>query len=144
EEAVAQQAGNLSREVQDVVAEARESGMGELGPQLETLAQHARLAENKAVANATRQASAALSTRDAGAAAAALGNLAAAARPAVAAVAPAPAGDDAFEEEDLRDIFLEEAREVVANGLAALQALAAEPGNLADMTTLRRAFHTLK
>ncbi|WP_332826581.1 hybrid sensor histidine kinase/response regulator [Ramlibacter sp.] len=54
------------------------------------------------------------------------------------------AEEDDDGEEELRDIFLEEAREVVGNGLAALEALAAEPGNLADLTTLRRAFHTLK
>ena len=60
--------------------------------------------------------------------------------------APAPAGD-AFpdnEEDELLDIFLEEAREVVTNGLAAVQALRAEPGDLSEQTTLRRAFHTLK
>jgi chemosensory pili system protein ChpA (sensor histidine kinase/response regulator) len=51
---------------------------------------------------------------------------------------------DADDGAELRDIFLEEAREVVQNGLAALQALRAEPTNLADQTTLRRAFHTLK
>src|SRR5690606_36296511 len=45
---------------------------------------------------------------------------------------------------ELREIFLEEAREVVQNGLAALQALADDPKSLGDMTTLRRAFHTLK
>ncbi|NJM43180.1 MAG: hypothetical protein HC858_02800 [Brachymonas sp.] len=45
---------------------------------------------------------------------------------------------------ELLDIFLEEAREVVGNGLAATQALIAEPNNLGEMTTLRRAFHTLK
>ncbi|MEJ5989692.1 Hpt domain-containing protein [Ramlibacter sp. PS3R-8] len=74
-----------------------------------------------------------------------------AAAPKVAAV-PAPAAssasvkaeEDDDGEEELRDIFLEEAREVVVNGLAALEALAQEPGNLADLTTLRRAFHTLK
>ncbi|MCC2635544.1 MAG: putative histidine kinase, CheA, partial [Ramlibacter sp.] len=54
------------------------------------------------------------------------------------------AEEDDDGEEELRDIFLEEAREVVGNGLAALEALDAEPGNLADLTTLRRAFHTLK
>ena len=48
-------------------------------------------------------------------------------------------GDD-----ELLSIFLEEAREVVDNGLQALQALADEPGNLSEQTTLRRAFHTLK
>jgi chemosensory pili system protein ChpA (sensor histidine kinase/response regulator) len=59
----------------------------------------------------------------------------------VAAVPPEPDADDGAE---LRDIFLEEAREVVQNGLAALQALQTDPSNLADQTTLRRAFHTLK
>lgn len=61
------------------------------------------------------------------------------AAPAVAAAADEDDGDD-----ELREIFLEEAREVVGNGLAAIEALASEPGNLADLTTLRRAFHTLK
>ena len=51
---------------------------------------------------------------------------------------------DADDGAELRDIFLEEAREVVQNGLASLKALNAEPTNLADQTTLRRAFHTLK
>lgn len=48
-------------------------------------------------------------------------------------------GDD-----ELLSIFLEEAREVVDNGLQALKVLAEEPGNLSEQTTLRRAFHTLK
>jgi len=52
--------------------------------------------------------------------------------------------DEDDEEQELQDIFLEEAREVVAAGLVALRDLAAEPSNLADQTTLRRAFHTLK
>ena len=48
------------------------------------------------------------------------------------------------EEDDLRDIFLEEAREVVQNGLTAIAALTANPGDTSELTTLRRAFHTLK
>ncbi|MBV8249405.1 MAG: Hpt domain-containing protein, partial [Comamonas sp.] len=48
-------------------------------------------------------------------------------------------GDD-----ELLSIFLEEAREVVSNGLQALRTLAEEPANLSEQTTLRRAFHTLK
>jgi chemosensory pili system protein ChpA (sensor histidine kinase/response regulator) len=44
----------------------------------------------------------------------------------------------------LRDIFLEEAREVVQNGLAAIDALAPDPGDVSQLTILRRAFHTLK
>lgn len=65
--------------------------------------------------------------------------------PVPAAIVAAPMADpDADDDSELRDIFLEEAREVVQNGLAALAALQAEPTNLADQTTLRRAFHTLK
>jgi chemosensory pili system protein ChpA (sensor histidine kinase/response regulator) len=45
---------------------------------------------------------------------------------------------------EIREIFLEEAAEVVQNGKAAIEALRTDPANLADQTTLRRAFHTLK
>ncbi|QTN27413.1 Hpt domain-containing protein [Rhodoferax sp. AJA081-3] len=63
-----------------------------------------------------------------------------------AAAAPvAPVVEELSEDEaELIDIFLEEAREVVQNGLAAVSALVEDPSNLADQTTLRRAFHTLK
>ncbi len=60
----------------------------------------------------------------------------------LAPVAVDDASDD--DEAELIDIFLEEAREVVQNGLVAVKALAEDPSNLADQTTLRRAFHTLK
>ena len=49
-----------------------------------------------------------------------------------------------LEEDDLQEIFLEEAREVIQNGLEALDALASDPLDLTQQTTLRRAFHTLK
>jgi chemosensory pili system protein ChpA (sensor histidine kinase/response regulator) len=66
----------------------------------------------------------------------------AAATPAVVkAVVAEPPDDDEME---LKDIFLEEAREVVQTGLAATQDLRADPADLAQQTTLRRAFHTLK
>ena len=45
---------------------------------------------------------------------------------------------------ELLDIFLEEAREVVVTGLAAVVALRTAPADLGEQTTLRRAFHTLK
>jgi len=61
------------------------------------------------------------------------------------AAAPAVVDEGGAEEDDeLLEIFLEEAREVVFNGQAAIKALAVEPSNLAEQTTLRRAFHTLK
>jgi len=61
--------------------------------------------------------------------------------PAAQASVVAEEDDDSAE---LQDIFLEEAREVVVRGQEALDALIADPSNLADQTTLRRAFHTLK
>jgi chemosensory pili system protein ChpA (sensor histidine kinase/response regulator) len=45
---------------------------------------------------------------------------------------------------ELLGIFLEEAREVVSHGRAALQVLTDAPANLSEQTVLRRAFHTLK
>jgi chemosensory pili system protein ChpA (sensor histidine kinase/response regulator) len=59
-------------------------------------------------------------------------------------VAPATVEDTADDDAELLDIFLEEAREVIANGQEAVTALESDPSNLADLTTLRRAFHTLK
>jgi len=63
-------------------------------------------------------------------------------------VAPTPAVARADEEDEddaeLRDIFLEEAREVVQNGFAAIAALHDNGGDFDQQTTLRRAFHTLK
>ncbi|MDD2609677.1 MAG: Hpt domain-containing protein [Giesbergeria sp.] len=47
-------------------------------------------------------------------------------------------------DDELLDIFLEEAKEVVGNGLAAVATLEENPGDLSEQTTLRRAFHTLK
>ncbi|MEC5213491.1 chemosensory pili system protein ChpA (sensor histidine kinase/response regulator) [Polaromonas sp. CG_9.5] len=49
-----------------------------------------------------------------------------------------------FEEDDLQDIFLEEAREVIVNALQAIEALAKDPADSEQLTVLRRAFHTLK
>ncbi len=66
----------------------------------------------------------------------------------VAAVATAPSApvivDAGDVDPELLEIFLEEAREVAGNGLVATQALVVEPNNIGEMTTLRRAFHTLK
>ncbi|MDQ6627138.1 MAG: Hpt domain-containing protein, partial [Pseudomonadota bacterium] len=47
-------------------------------------------------------------------------------------------------DEEMREVFLEEAREVVGDATAACAALKQSPGDLPLLTTLRRAFHTLK
>ena len=57
------------------------------------------------------------------------------------AASPVPVDD---EPDDMRDIFIEEAREVVATGQEALSRLDLDPQDLEAMTALRRAFHTLK
>ena len=51
---------------------------------------------------------------------------------------------DLAEDDEMREIFLEEAREVLENAGAAHAELAHAPDDLAQATTLRRAFHTLK
>lgn len=49
-----------------------------------------------------------------------------------------------LEEDDLQNIFLDEAREVVEAGLAAIAELGSYPDDTEELTILRRAFHTLK
>ncbi|MDD4999618.1 Hpt domain-containing protein [Thiomonas sp.] len=58
------------------------------------------------------------------------------------ATPPAEPEDDA--EDELIDIFLEEAREVIASGHEQLQQLHANLDDEGALTSLRRAFHTLK
>ncbi len=58
---------------------------------------------------------------------------------------PTPVGRTGLEDDaEMRGIFLEEAREVIGDAQRALAALAADGGDVAEMTTVRRAFHTLK
>ncbi|HSW19781.1 MAG TPA: Hpt domain-containing protein, partial [Ramlibacter sp.] len=61
-------------------------------------------------------------------------------------VSPPQAPTTAYDsiDEELLAIFLEEAREVVQNGRAALDGLEAAPDDQGELTVLRRAFHTLK
>ncbi|WP_394787672.1 Hpt domain-containing protein [Rhodoferax sp.] len=58
--------------------------------------------------------------------------------------APATITPSVDEDAELRDIFLEEAREVVQTGLEAVAALVAAPASVGPQSMLRRAFHTLK
>lgn len=48
------------------------------------------------------------------------------------------------DEHELRDVFLEEAAEVIESGLAAANSLLKTPEDLEQQSTLRRVFHTLK
>jgi chemosensory pili system protein ChpA (sensor histidine kinase/response regulator) len=49
-----------------------------------------------------------------------------------------------FEEDDLQNIFLEEAREVIGNAVQAIETLLKNPADTEHLTILRRSFHTLK
>ncbi|WP_280154518.1 Hpt domain-containing protein [Piscinibacter sp. XHJ-5] len=64
--------------------------------------------------------------------------------PAPAVTPPAEATIDLAEDDEMREIFLEEAREVVQAAQAAGRDLADAPTDLGQLTTVRRAFHTLK
>jgi chemosensory pili system protein ChpA (sensor histidine kinase/response regulator) len=58
---------------------------------------------------------------------------------------PSAPGRTGLEDDlEMREIFIEEAREVVADARDALHRLAEHPETAGDMTQLRRAFHTLK
>jgi chemosensory pili system protein ChpA (sensor histidine kinase/response regulator) len=133
----------ISAGVQRVVEDAQgDVNLADLSQQLDTLADQAQLAEQTGVARAAREAAQAVVNHDAQAGAQALVGLSQVALP-VSAAEPAPPAQD-NDDEDLLDIFLEEAREVVVNGLEAVRQLQAHPGELEQLTTLRRAFHTLK
>ncbi|MEN9544883.1 MAG: PilL protein, partial [Pseudomonadota bacterium] len=60
---------------------------------------------------------------------------------------PAPVPPPAVDLEDdaeMREIFLEEAREVIESAEASLKQLVDSPNDVGELTTVRRAFHTLK
>lgn len=115
-----------------------------LSQQLDSLADQAALAEQPAVAKAAREAAEAVVRDDAAVGAQALVGLTEAASPEAPAASADAAPADDTDEDDLLDIFLEEAREVVANGREAVSHLREQPSDLDHLTTLRRAFHTLK
>jgi chemosensory pili system protein ChpA (sensor histidine kinase/response regulator) len=58
--------------------------------------------------------------------------------------APGLAGDELGHDDEMRAIFLEEAREVLLSAEAARAELEQAPAELAQLTAIRRAFHTLK
>ena len=68
--------------------------------------------------------------------------------PPQAPLAPAPVAvsePTGLEEDDeMREIFLEEAREVIADALTAIGDLEAQPDDVGALTSVRRAFHTRK
>ena len=145
--AVSAEAGQgdlLSREVIAVVHDAAVANPDQhITERLTALANQAALAEQTALAQTAREASEAFSANNADAASMALSALTSTLSNAQNSPPSAVEPVD-FEEDDLRDIFLEEAREVLGGGREAIEALAVNPGDLSQLTVLRRAFHTLK
>ena len=62
----------------------------------------------------------------------------------VSAPVPPSAPAELAEDDEMREVFLEEAREVLHDAGVATDDLAHAPSDLALLTTVRRAFHTLK
>ena len=132
---------------QKVIAVVRDAGTGiadeNLTVKLDALATHAALADQSELAKIAHDASVAVSGQNPEATASAFNSLA-------FTLAPAPAASTSqvdvvyFEEHDLQDIFLEEAREITVNGQVAVNLLAKDPGDINQLTVLRRVFHTLK
>ncbi|WP_395054949.1 Hpt domain-containing protein [Polaromonas sp.] len=133
----------LSQEVLSVVQDVQAGASAEnLSVKLDVLAIHAALADQPGLAQTARDAAIAV----AGHTPTASGSLTDLVAATVETVAPAavPVSEENFEEDDLRDIFLEEAREVAGHAQAAISALDQQPGDVGELTILRRAFHTLK
>ncbi len=57
---------------------------------------------------------------------------------------PAPTTEDLTEDDEMREIFLEEAKEVIQDARDACAKLVDAPDDINLLTTVRRAFHTLK
>ena len=133
---------DLARAAAAAVAE---TAPAELTERLDSIATLASLADQPALAAAARQAADALAEPEQPAFNAAMDQLATQAALSAQPVEPAPAAPATnYAEDDLLGIFLEEAREVLATGSAAVHALHAAPDDSQQLITLRRSFHTLK
>jgi chemosensory pili system protein ChpA (sensor histidine kinase/response regulator) len=147
---------DLSQRAKQLARDAARTDVSDttLSHQLRSLAQQALLADERVLAETMTSAQAALvQTSDPAQRAAVRSDLAQAmhklgvaeAAPETPAPAPLPApGDDS----EMREIFLEEAREVMQEARAAMgrlnEAQRDVQDDLEEMTALRRAFHTLK
>ncbi|HEX2009836.1 MAG TPA: Hpt domain-containing protein [Roseateles sp.] len=117
----------------------------DLARDLERLSLQARAADEPGLAQAAQQAKALLDeAQPVEQAAQSLNEFLEAHAPAPAsAPTPAPAAAPVLDE-DMLPIFMEEAEEVIATARAALAELEAAPQDAEQLTTVRRAFHTLK
>ena len=132
---------------QQVISVMQDAGAGasdeKLTGKLDALATHAALAGQSELAKIAHDASLAVSQHDREATASALDHMASSMTSVVAEpVLGAELLD--FEEDDLRDIFLDEAREATGNAQQAIVELENDPADIGQLIILRRVFHTLK
>ena len=144
----------LVEEARALAQTAAAQPMPQLSTELERLSQQALAADRPAIAGAISQARTALNEaaddqarREIGAdLARSVEDLAQ--RPAAAAPAapaqPVPQSGALEDDAEMREIFLEEATEVIDAARASLTQLADAPEDVGELTTVRRAFHTLK
>ena len=141
----AQDALELSQGVQEVVESVQEgTPLVDITQALDQLAEQASLADQPAVARAAREAADAVVANDPLAGAQALVDLSTSTVVSAPLQADTGTTADEVDDDDLLGIFLEEAREVVGNGQEAVVQLRDQGRDLEQLTTLRRAFHTLK
>ena len=141
----------LITQVQNLVQDAADHQVSDadLSRTLEDLSHQAVAADQSALAETAAQAVRALAkadnteARDAARAdaAQALSDFAAGSTRPAPLLSDTSAPDD---DTDMRDIFIEEAQEVIEQAGTALDQLQVQPQDLSAMTALRRAFHTLK
>ena len=133
--------------VESIDSVVQEAALGKpsasLALDLDALALQAELAGQPLLAQKAHDVSVAVSSNDEKAAVSGMAELASSGTPLSFVTTPDDGAED-FDEDDLRDIFLEEAREVTGNGQEAVKQLGANPGDFNELTILRRVFHTLK
>ena len=118
---------------------------------LDELAQQAVASDEKSIADAAKAASKALARSDESGAtevrqeiAQAMSDFAAPPPPAPAAPATAVSATATAEDDEMLEVFFEEAEEVIAGARESLAKLAEDPQHFESISTVRRAFHTLK
>ena len=146
--------GQLNEHVQSLAQVAGDDGAtkAELMHKLEELAQHAVVHDEKGLADAAKAARSALARSDDHADTTAVRQeLAQAmndyAAPPPPAPIPAPVAVSATataEDDEMLEVFFEEAEEVIAGARESLARLDDEPQHFESISTVRRAFHTLK
>jgi chemosensory pili system protein ChpA (sensor histidine kinase/response regulator) len=143
----------LMEQVQSLAQAAGDDGesKADLMHKLEELAQQAVASDEKGIADAAKAARSALARSDDNADTASVRQELAQAMSDFAAPPPAPVAATAVvsatataEDDEMLEVFFEEAEEVILGARESLAKLAEDPQHFESISTVRRAFHTLK